>query len=368
MNELIGIKKPQEEEHPIKKQVVPPKEENPVVPPPEPIPVQPEQNPVLNEVKEEVKEQENKPEPIPVPVQPANPVFSLFQSNTVSKEEVLRIEKIEINPEEPTGDFVSQEEYVLFRIYSPYYEIYETLITGEYLESIGLTVEREGMLGGGEQQSSSFPYSLFKAMFNNTFGRFGYLFKPKKESLAEENIKKGDNLLTSVSNFKTEELLKSKEVKQEEQKQQEEEEIQQKQQEEIIKKNTPPYYEIKISKSGPVLSQQEYNEKKQRETDDEILEHDENGKTFQEILLETRQNEIQQTRKQILLSSLDVPLPPDSTGNSVANIVEKIKRLEKKEAQNAKVWFIRQQVDSDYENFQQPTPTYKWIKLDLSIS
>ena len=371
MNELVGIQKA-EEEQPIQKR----KPEEPI-----------ETNPVVSqesnlETNPQTNSESNPVEPIPVPVPPTNPIFPVLQASPPTEEEILRIEKIESNPDTDEMELLYSveppNEHVVFRIYSPYYEIYETLFTDDYLKSIGFTTEPGGMSGGGEQDAT-FPYNLFKAIFSNTFGRLGYMFQPKKESLAEETLKQSDNLLASVGQFKTEELLKSTK-----------EEFPETTQTETIEPESnsndiPPYFEIKIPKSGPVLSQQEYNEQKLRETNDEILEHDEHGKTFQEILLETRQDEIQQERKQILLSILDVPL--NQTGNdSRGGILEKIKMLEnmplkvastvrhpegdvlKKDESNEKVWFIRQQVvldDDDSESLRQPT--YKWIKLNLSL-
>lgn len=372
MNELIGIKKTEEKE-PETIHKVSHKEPEPVVPSPhepiqEPKPVAPYPEPVVQSPPLEPKK-----ETIPTPVQPMNPIISFLQG---PENDVLRIEKIESNPttvglDEETDEEMEtqQEEYVLFRIYSPYYEIYKTLFTTEYFKSIGFTViENNNMLGGGEEEPT-FPYSLFKALFNNTIGRFSSLFQPKKESLAEETLKKTDKLLSSVSNFKTEELLKPQETQ-----------IQNTEEKNPVGNTLspsppqPPYYEIKLLKTGPVLTQKEYNEKKMRETNDEILEHDENGKTFQEILLETKQSEIQKARKQSLLSILDVSLQSNTTGKTMDDdetIVEKIKRLEKQNASNEKVWFIRQQIVLEDDNYATSIllqePIYKWILLDLAL-
>jgi len=344
MNELIGIKKKEEEPQNNK-------EINQHVEEPQKPPVEEPQKPPVEEPKQ-----------VPVPVQPSNPIFSFIQTPV---DEVLRIEKIEINPETETDKIedygemdIEPNEYVIFRIYSPYYEIYKTIFTENYLKSIGLTTERDGMIGGGVEKEQTFPYNIFNSIFNNTFGRLGYMFQPKKESLAEETMKKRENILASVANFKTDELLKPQEYK-----------LLDNTDLEFKTDNTPPYYEIKIPKSGLVLSQKEYNEQKQRETNDEILEHDENGKTFQEILLETKQDEIQRTRKQTLLSILDVPLPPDFSGNVIENIVEKIKRLERNSLSDEKIWFIRQKIYSENEDYSilQKEPSYKWVKLNLSL-
>ena len=298
------------------------------------------------------------PVPVPVPVPVPNPVFSFLQQKD---DDVLRIEKIEVGePTEATEEYdetnlleSEEKEYVVFRIYSPYYEIYESLFTSDYLRSIGLTTQQgDGMSGGGEPEAT-FPYSLFKSLFNNTLGRFGYLFQPKKEDLAEEKLKQGDTLLARVGHFETKDLLKPIE----------ETSVTEETAPEEPAREFPPYYEIKIPKSGPVLSEEEYRERKLRETNDDILEHDENGNTFQEILLETQQDEIQQARKQTLLTILDVPLPPDRNGIQPKNVVDKIKALEEKYASDKKVWFIRQQVVLDD---LQP-PTYKWVKLNLGI-
>lgn len=363
MNELVGIKTDVEEPKIQKK-------ENPVVQ--EPIKQEPKiQTPIVQEpqssvIQEPIKQTPivQEPIPVPVPVPQINPVFSLSKNQ---KEDILRIEKIEINPEQPTeeyndettGGFIEeQKEYVIFRIYSPYYDIYKTLFTNDYLKSIGFDLETEGVYGGGEQEPT-FPYNLFKALFNNTFGRFSSFFQPKKESLAEETVKQGENVLVSISNFKTDELLKPKEEKTNELYDENND---------YGEKNNPPYFELKIPKKGSVLSKKDYNEQKIRETNDEILEHDENGKTFQEILLETQQDEIQKSRKQTLLSVLNGSFPNGSQEKQ--NIVDKIKELEMKDSKNEKIWFIKQEVinnDNNEEWNNDDEKKYKLIKLNLHL-
>lgn len=364
MNNLFGTQKKEEVD------TVSPKQTVHAIPIPVP---KPAPNPVALPPKIEPMKTE---EMIPVSLQPNTASVSHMSSpiETETKQPVanlsmtLRIEKIEIphmaaaSSEEGEENFEEEEnrqEYVLFRIYSPYYEVYETLLTQEYLKNIGLSTLSEGMSGGGNG-NPTFPYSLFRAVFDNTFGRLSYLFQPKKENLAdaEERLKQSDTLLSQVSQFNTDELLKpldektpvldlSSTFKPVEQ-------------EYVPDREQPPYFEIKLPKVGPVLTLKEYNEQKRQQTRDDILEHDETGKTFQEILLEAKQDEIQQERKHTLLSVLE-----QNTQNE--NLLQAINQLEKEDVVNDKIWFIQQVDDEGTDTQMVREPVYKTVKLNLSL-
>ena len=107
---------------------------------------------------------------------------------------------------------------------------------------------------------------------------------------------------------------------------------------------------IKLYKKGPVLTEKEYNEMKRNQTTPDRLEHDENGKTMQELIREKNMGEIQTELKRMYLSVY----PSD--------VLLKLKEAEERNTSN-KVWFV---CSPDKDDLDEDKPCV-YTRIDFSL-
>ena len=249
----------------------------------------------------------------------------------------LKITKTE-SVEPPSGemDETPSGEIVLFEIKSSHMDLYENLFHPQYFKSIGINMvnSHPSMSGGGGE---TFPYNIFSYWLDILF---------RRDRSLEEKIETDDSLLNvknmeerttkSFDHIETDRLP-------------------------LIKPLPPISYsseitptatsratdtyptatdvetetsseptntlKIKLYKKGPVFTEKEYNEMKRNQTTPDRLEHDENGKTMQELIREKNMDEIQTELKRMYLSMY----PSD--------VLLKLKEAEERNTSN-KVWFV----------------------------